>query len=324
MKTATITRAADPELPKPDHVQDLLRGLRQYLGVDNQRQWRLVVARQKLRKLLFEIEETGPAGTRLLIGKTHSTDRALETYRALQGLWKAGFRPPSAHTVVEPIGYWPQERLLLQEKATGTQLADDLQDPARIDERRTERAAEWLAALHQTSLDAVPTEPREKDRTRWSRELAVDLPQEAGRLERMQERVTNGFARRQNLVLTHGDYHPMNIFLADSGRVTVIDFDTFNCAERCTDVAYFLAQTAIMGYFSHGDFAASAKIRQTFLRRYEELIGPLPKGRIGLHIASAFLQSLHYERCVLHTGNDAIVPLWLDMVERSLDGDVLS
>src|SRR5262249_56097425 len=72
------------------------------------------------------------------------------------------------------------------------------------------------------------------------------------------------------LVPSHGDFHHKNVFITVDGRVTVIDFDTFGLQEQAADVAYFLAQTAIMGYRSRGSFAATNRARHCFLQAYLE------------------------------------------------------
>jgi hypothetical protein len=40
--------------------------------------------------------------------------------------------------------------------------------------------------------------------------------------------------------------------------------------------------------------------------------------QVSTYIASTFLQSLHYELCVLHTGNLRLVNRWLSLAEDAL------
>jgi Ser/Thr protein kinase RdoA (MazF antagonist) len=115
----------------------------------------------------------------------------------------------------------------------------------------------------------------------------------------------------------------MNVFLAEHGRVTVIDFDTFSARERAADVAYFLAQAAIMGYLDKGSFNATSGVRSAFLAEYQRSARcEFDAARLGLYIALAFLQSLHFETCILHTGNSSIVDPWLKSAEQCLEGDI--
>ena len=124
------------------------------------------------------------------------------------------------------------------------------------------------------------------------------------------------------LVPSHGDFHSKNVYITDDGRVTLIDLDTFGRQEPAADVAYFLAQTAIIDYHRHRSFVVSKQHRDCFLHCYLGASPPIPHDRLALHLGITFLQSLHYELCVLHTGNFAIVDLWLRNIERFfLDGE---
>jgi Ser/Thr protein kinase RdoA (MazF antagonist) len=160
---------------------------------------------------------------------------------------------------------------------------------------------------------------------RCKAEVPGELPQMKKRTAKIADRMLHELAGRGSAdwVPSHGDFHPMNVFLADNGRVTVIDFDTFSARERASDVAYFLAQSAIMGYLDKGTFKSTSQVRTAFLSEYQRVARcEFDKARLGLYIAFAFLQSLHFERCILHTGNSSIVDPWLRSAERCLDGDI--
>jgi aminoglycoside phosphotransferase (APT) family kinase protein len=114
----------------------------------------------------------------------------------------------------------------------------------------------------------------------------------------------------------------LNIYREDYRRVTVIDFDTFGWGEREIDVGYFLAQSAITGFLQKGDFASTRRQRDLFLRDYVRAAGEIDRARLGVYEGIAFLQSLHYELDVLHTGNNGLIEPWLGMSEKFLyDGD---
>ena len=112
----------------------------------------------------------------------------------------------------------------------------------------------------------------------------------------------------------------MNVFIADGGRVTAIDLDGFGLQERASDAAYMLAQMAIMGYFRRGSFAATAHARYCFLRAYLEAMPTLSHQRLALYLGIYFLQSLHYELCILGKESRELVEPWLDSAERCLLG----
>src|SRR5262249_54510732 len=156
----------------------------------------------------------------------------------------------------------------------------------------------WVVALQ-----TVPVKPEPRVDTvrcateRYARELAELFPVHAHRIDRLASVALEALApsRAGPLVPSHGDLHPKNLFLGEGGLLIAIDLDSLGSQEPAADVAYFLAQTAIMGYFHHGSFAVSERPRREFLRAYEGAAGPLSPERLGLYFGLAFLQSLHYE-----------------------------
>jgi hypothetical protein len=315
--------------PLPDFA-DFVTCLAPYLDGGQPGYWRLLGLRRKLRKLIVEFEvktEDGAGVTgRRYIAKGYHGDRGRHAFDALSQLWQAGFRPPSTFTVVRPIAYIAERHLLVQEKAPGRPLADVLGSDPEAAADALVGTANWLAALHATAVHAQSRLGHVRAAVgRYGRELMELLPQQAARIERLTACALAGLEPRclAPQVPSHGDFHAKNVFIDDSGQVTALDLDTFGGQERAADVAYFLAQTAIRGYFHHGSFAITAWARQCFLRAYQEAAQPLPRKRLALYLGMSFLQSLHYERCVLHTGNAAILEPWLGNSERCLlDGEL--
>jgi hypothetical protein len=287
---------------------------------------RVVRLRKKMRKMFFEVEVRGKAGVRQYIGKIYRSDRGRGHFQALQSLRSAGFCPPSSLTVVHPVVYLDAHCLLLQEKAPGRPLADILSEGDTIAEKALSQAGLWLATLHGK---VVASDTRIKriaaNVARYGGELAAVLPAEAARLERLMSRALLALLQPDlKLVPSHGDFHSKNVYVTDDSRVTLIDLDTFGGLEPAADVAYFLAQSAIIGYHRHGSFAVSRQHRDWFLCCYLSAAPPVPHDRLAVHMGITFLQSLHYELCVLHTENFVIVEPWLNSIERFLlDGDVI-
>jgi Ser/Thr protein kinase RdoA (MazF antagonist) len=280
--------------------------------------------RKKMRKMFFEVEVRGKGGLRHYIGKIYGSDRGKTHFEALQHLRSAGFCPPSSFTVVHPVVYLEEHCLLLQEKAPGRPLADVLSDGNPVATKAVAEAALWLATLHSTFVDVhARIDKVAANITRYVSELASVLPRESARLEGLMSRALSALLTPDLiLVPTHGDFHSKNVYITEDGRVTLIDLDTFGRQEPAADVAYFLAQTAIIDHHRHGSFALSEQHRGGFLRCYESASPSVPRDRIALHLGITFLQSLHYELCVLHTRNLAIVELWLRNIERFLlDGE---
>jgi phosphotransferase family enzyme len=285
---------------------------------------RVVRLRKKMRKMFFEVEVCGNGGLRHCIGKIYGSDRGRTHFDALQRLRNAGFCPPSSFTVVHPVVYLDEHCLLLQEKAPGRPLADVLSDGNAAASKAVANAGLWLASLHSTFVDIHSRiEKIAANIVRYGSELAAVLPREAARLDELMSSALSALLTPGlSLVPSHGDFHSKNVYITEDGRVTVIDFDTFGRQECAADVAYFLAQTAIIDHHRHGSFEISQQHRDGFLRSYQNASPSVPGDRIALHLGITFLQSLHYELCVLHTRNLAIVELWLRNIERFLlDGE---
>ena len=288
--------------------------------------------KRRRRKLVVEIEaadphEKGNPPLRYIV-KMRRRDGTRGSFVALSRLWEAGFRAPSPYTVPRPVAYIADQGLLVQEKAPGALLLDII---IRGGDGATDamvRAAGWLAALHTSAVEAPPRPPVGKH-TRAALvgslgELTEILPAQASRftclaasaLEQLES------ADPSPLVPSHGDFHPNNIFITPTGQVTAIDFDTFGRQESAADVAYFLAQTAIMGYFHLGSFAATSEVRDCFLGAYENAVSPVPRRRLALY---AFLQCLlpDYELWVFRKDKPADMESWLEISERCVLGGEL-
>src|SRR5215510_1555734 len=309
-----------------EDFDDLVACVAQRLDGGRSQSCRVVRFKRNMGKFIIEFEieteDRADANLRQLIGKVYKGDRGQGHFDALSRLREAGFRPPSPFTVVYPVTYIADRCFLLQEKAPGSLLADLIfgeLDTAAVD--ALERAAGWLAALHGAEVTAQPRLERVRMLVaRQGRELMELLPQQAFRMERLAARALAGLEARHvtPLVPSHGDFHPKNVFITADGRVTVIDFDTFGLQEQAADVAYILAQTAIMGYRRRGSFAATTQARRHFLQAYLGAAPMLSGQRLALYLGMVFLQSLHYELCTLRNGRTAIIEPWLANAERCL------
>src|SRR5215204_2295017 len=91
----------------PENIEGMLAWVRETLGLDDDRPWRLISARRKFGKTLFEIEEESPAGPVRLIGKFGKRERTETLCYALAALRNAGFAPPARCTVPELIACVP-------------------------------------------------------------------------------------------------------------------------------------------------------------------------------------------------------------------------
>lgn len=287
-------------------LEELVEYARERLGSPT---WRVVASTVKMRKILFEVENDDG---QLFIGKVSHSEKSKGAHAALAKLWNAGMHPPSRYTVTQPIGWFPERELLIQEKAPGVQLLDLL----RAGEVEPfEQAAEWLNALRATDVVAPAWRAEVATVQRCRRELAECLPNERARVERLCDELEGAVAIAQPLVVSHGDFHPMNLYFSTDGRVTAIDLDTFSARESAVDVAYCLAQTAIFGFHVFGSIAATREVRAVFLR----CAPAAPPERIETHIRLTLLRSLHYDLCILKLDEKDVVAPFLRAAEYGLD-----
>ena len=207
-------------------------------------------------------------------------------------------RPPSRFTVPEPVAWFPEKNLLIQEKAPGASIVDAMQQQSG-ETGFARDAALWLRELStlklnfpRAGLDFEDSEKRSRDLSDASGNARViDLWRDANLM----------LAREPgDLCPSHGDFHPMNVFVSRD-RVTAIDLDTLASRDRETDIGYFLAQTAIFGVHLFGSFGETSNLRNEFLRH----CGPLDRHRVVAHMAAAILQSLHYDLCILRVRNES-------------------
>jgi thiamine kinase-like enzyme len=310
---------ADGRMPDLD-LDDLIELARAELKIPAGRPWRLVSARRKLGKTLFEVEERLPGGPRRLIGLVSKSARVPHAFDALRRVWAAGMRPPASFTVVEPIVYLRGRQCTILEKAPGVLLWDAQKAMAPSFLEWTRLAAQWLSTLHNVQVDAPVWHDHQPRVERWSSELGEVAPRWAGRIRALAERALTALQKERELELvpSHGDFHPGNLFISES-RVTGIDLDKFARRERAFDVAYYLAQTACMGYWEDGSFERTLGIRECFLQAYCEnaRYTPSPE-RLAPYIATTLVQNLHFELRVYKTDRSHIIEPWLEAAERCL------
>jgi hypothetical protein len=297
-------------------LPELLAYARERMDLGENCSWRLISSRAKLDKTLFEVEENSPAGSRILIGKVAGSEKAKGAFQVLRTLWEAGLRPPSPYCVPEAVAYLPERSLLIQERAAGIQLLEKIKAKTATT-GDAERAAEWVLALQELRFPGLaPGSVGEFQRT--CDELLLALPSLTRRLRPIMRFVEGRLAADTPGVPSHGDYHPMNLFL-DEERVTAIDVDTFAAREPMFDVGYFLAQSAIQGFQEFKSFEPTEDLRQAFM---EAIASGDPsrfrKDRIRVHTAFAFVRSLHFDFCILKANPQHLVDPFLSAAERAL------
>lgn len=255
-----------------------------------------------------------------IVIKVYGSDRGGRALQTLKQLWRTGFRSPAKNRVPQPYGYLPNEGALLQATAPGTSLGDLVRTDDSSLESAAARAAAWLVELQGSPLDGECRDlaGEAESAQRWGRELAGIFPNHADRLQSLCGRMLPALqSDRVPLAPSHGDYHPMNIFLTPS-VTTVIDFDTFALREAAFDVGYAIGQLLIMSYFQAGGFEPGAAAAMAFWNHYQ-LTGTAPWDRVAVQIARTFLQSLHYELHTLRNNRIELLDLWTNQMEAWLE-----
>ena len=307
-------------------LDEIIAAARAELNLGPDRPWKIIAAKRKLGKLLFEVQEEGADGPIRMIGKVSREERTRVTHEALHKLWAAGFRPPAEFTVVKPILYLPSQSLIIQERAPGAEVMERIerQQPEALD--LVDKSAVWLTKLHSAPIEFTVSESDTLRLAGWSADLQAAAPEHARRIEQI---ASATLAKRQartpsgEPVPSHGDYHPMNIFFAETGRMTVIDIDKFGGRERSEEVAYFLAQTASICFHRLGGFESSVELRRRFRQAYEEASGvSLDSSDMGAFMAGTILKNLHFDLITYKTGRVEIIDEWMDAAESCLNGDI--
>lgn len=119
-------------------------------------------------------------------------------------------------------------------------------------------------------------------------------------------------------MLSHGDFHPKNIYLGADQSVTVIDLETVALRDAEADVGYFLGQIAGMGQLQFGTFRAILDARRCFLQACQELRCTFSQERTAVYLTIWFVENLHYQLCAMHNGKDELRDCWLQTVENCL------
>lgn len=288
-------------------------------------EWRLISARRKMGRTLFEIEERSGRKLRRIVGKICRHERAEVLYRALRGLWMAGWKPPELYTVSQPLAFHPEKHLILQEKAPGRPALDAIVAGEQKAEAAGEACARWLVRLQSTRVPAPSAGESPEAAGPRSRALQAILPSESSRIGRVQARIEEILSNPPTArVLSHGDFHGLNILIHGDKRVTGIDLDKFSEKEPEADPAYFLAETAAQGFLQRGCFGCTQAARSAFLQTYTANRGvSFHRARAGAWMALTFLQHLHFELILLKTGHTGYAVPWIQAAETAaFDGNL--
>ncbi len=283
---------------------------------------RLVALREGRKRLAVLHPDDGPS----LVLKQYSDDRGAWTQRWMQRLAEAGMAPPARLSVTPARGWSPAHKTLVADLALGAEWSGSLQAPAAERDAAAVAAADWLvelAALPVTLPDRTGYRAGE-DLRRHSGELADEHPTRATRLLGVSGTAQSRLygdprAGADDLVASHGDLHPANLFVASGGplAVTAIDVDTAGLRRPSYDVGYALAQLLVASWMRTGSFAAGASAGAAFWQRWSAHDGR-DADAVPAQVVRALVQSLHFELVVYRNGRTDLLEPWLAVAETVL------
>ena len=234
--------------------------------------------------------------------------------RAARLLVGAGFGPGSQSQVAAPYGVCGPG-VLVSERVGGLSLLSTLLSAPTPTAAAVvaERAATWLLDLQGVPLD-LPTSDRRGLGAALPQlvELAAVLSPERGReLGELARRLQEAHGAKQGDVVTsHGDLHPANLFLTGDA-VVAIDLDTVAAREPAYDVGYAVSHLVVTSLLAgappeHG-VAAAARLWDAYRRGG----GVATEHRVAVQAARALVQSLHFELVTYRTGRVELAPQWV-------------
>jgi aminoglycoside phosphotransferase (APT) family kinase protein len=275
------------------------------------------------RRCTIEITVRAARGQASLVGKVYASDRS-DVYQAMQAIRRSGFGPEEALSIPEPLAYVPELRLLLQEHVRGPRAKVIVLAPDEADRTRAAgRAARWLAKFHavapRTGRPAELTEQLEAVE-RWSQRIARLGEPVAGQARRLARRLGEEAppTYRGDLCAGHGSYDCHQIILAE-GRTVTVDWDGYDVADPCRDVARFVVALQRLAAKYCGSIRALDAAAEVFVRTYR-MLSPLDVGpNLAWHSALTCLRLAKYEAnrpvCTFPGGIEALLHEGLRVLE---------
>jgi tRNA A-37 threonylcarbamoyl transferase component Bud32 len=320
-------------LTSPDVMRDLLQT--RLPAIDSEavtiRQCHPTVLKKRHRSsqvIAYTLNVNG-GSRRELIAKRYADGSVGErAFRTMQILHERGFGAGSPLKIPTPLCYLADLKLLIQEKARGIPLREQL-GRENSASARMRMVACWLAKLHQ--IDPIPDalgsyEEDESSLQQLVYRLQRRYPHLASGLEELASSIRQRIGSIKDAIPTvtgHGDFHPENIFVTRDGA-TVIDFDHSCRADPARDLGYFVAQVRNMAYFSTGSLEASNREIRAFVDVYLASMSwedtEALAARIVAFAARTFLESMCYILVLRGEGTGLLSNVPME-VERFLRAD---
>ncbi len=203
---------------------------------------------------------SGPVPPSPVVLKTHQGDKGEAAWAAMNALWQRPLGWRDAVRLAEPLGYLPDERILVQgpvpEERTLKELARQAvasRSPVMLDELREglSRTARALAAMHGSGASYGRTATFEDELAEVS-EVVDRLSLSVDGLDVAAQPLLGHLAELARdepadpIVPAHHDFRPAQVLLHE-GAIGFIDFDGACMAEPALDLGRFRAKLRDIG-----------------------------------------------------------------------------
>ncbi len=235
--------------------------------------------------------------SKTIIAKWRPDIRNREIFLLMQDLWNNGFQGQDHLKICQPIAYLQESNLMLTSKAEGVELDKILLAGSGRLDPYIERAARWLAKLHETRITHTrnyTVEMEEEKLNMWLRHLSSLHPPAAETLSNLADQLLKAerAVDSQSYSPIHGDFHPKNIFIYGED-LTAIDFEQSVTFDPAKDLGYFAAQLDMKSVKYH--LAQDPRrLRQLFLDEYKGRPSDGISERVSVYEAMTYLQHLHF------------------------------
>ena len=235
----------------------------------------------------------------VVFAKLYHNNLGVHSYEVNQALWKHGFNKSGKYRVPQPLGYFADHALLLMLSVQGTPLGAAFDGDSSVDLiSGSHEAAEWLAALHLSTLQVGSPD---LDLNSLKQYLIADrvIKAVSGCLDKMEmvcelmemleRRVAKLKADRYS-VFTHGRYHHDHVFLT-SEATSVIDLDRCCPSDPAKDVAEFIRMLRFTSFKEGFAMERAELATSAFLSSYLAKL-PQAAGNLGCYWSIFVFHSL--------------------------------
>jgi aminoglycoside phosphotransferase (APT) family kinase protein len=230
----------------------------------------------------------------VVFAKRYIDGLGVHSYQVQKAFWEDGFGKNSKFRVPEPLGFLPEQNVLLMREAQGIPLTRLLGDRSGEWKAGVRDAARWLASFHRSSLRIGDPEP-EWDSLKTFRMATRLVKAAAARpaqrmllldlVHMLKERLA-ALPSGRPVVQTHGRFHHDHVYLS-ADAVSVIDLDRSRPTDPAKDVAEFVRVLRLAAFRAGVKETLTDEVTNAFLAQYLALV---PKASAGLpHYWLSFL-----------------------------------